>query len=108
MWFTAFARGTHATAAKYSATEVLLKSAEQRFNWTTFAPVFTLGSYRESIFLSWIYSEHETDGGLGRPMSDSDIAAKDNFGYTSIIGFNAAGPVSTVNNIFKSLHKTIS
>jgi len=108
VWFTAFAQGTHDKDATYTATEVLLKSAEQRFNWTTFAPVFTLGSYRESIFLSWIYSEYQTNSGLGRPMTDTDIAKNDNFGYTSIIGLNGVGAITTVNNIFKSLYKTKS
>jgi len=106
VWFTAFARGTHhIDGVDYTATEVLLKSAQQRFNWTTFAPVFTLASYRESIFLSWIYSDEEVDGGLGRPMADSEIKTQDNYGYTSVIGFNAVGPVSAVNSIFSSLNK---
>lgn len=107
VWFTAFASGTHETdEIKYTVTEVLLKSAQQRFNWTTFAPVFTLASYRESIFLSWIYSEYEVHEGLGRPMSDSTIKENDSFGYTSIIGLNAVGPVSNVTSIFEKLHKT--
>lgn len=108
VWFCAFADGTHPGAARFSTTEVLLKSAQQRFNWTTFAPVFTLASYRESIFTSWIYSEHEVHHGLGRPMNDSEIQRQNNYGYTSIIGLNAVGPVSNVNSIFASLHKSKS
>ncbi len=109
VWFTAFAQGTHRNKEiNNTVTEVLLKSAQQRFNWTTFAPVFTLASYRESIFISWIYSKHIVDSGLGRPMSDSTIKDNNNFGYTSIIGLNAAGPVTTVNSIFETLHKTKS
>ena len=107
VWFCAFASGT-LDGYKYVATQVKLKSAQERFNWTTFAPVFTLGSYRESIFLSWLYSKHEADSGLGRPMDDSTLRKLDNYGYTAVIGLNAVGPVSQVNSIFEQLHKTKS
>ena len=107
VWYCAFASGT-LDGYRYAATQVKLKSAQERFNWTTFAPVFTLGSYRESIFLSWLYSEHEADSGLGRPMDDSTLKKLDNFGYTAVIGLNAVGPVTQVNSIFEQLHKTKS
>lgn len=106
VYYCAFAKGTHEDAAEYTATHVKIKSSQQRFNWTTFAPVFTLGSYRESIFASWINSEHEVSGGLGQPMSHYQIEAKNNYGYTSVIGLNAVGPVETVNEIFGKLGKT--
>ncbi len=105
VYYTAFAERTHPDTADYSATHVKIKSARERFNWTTFAPVFCLGSYRESIFLSWINSEELTDGGLGCPMKDGDIRRKDNYGYTSVIGLNAVGPVQTVNQIFEKIGK---
>lgn len=102
VWFTSFSSGTHPEYS-HTLTEVLLKSAQQRFNWTTFAPVFCLGSYRESIFLSWIYSENKVSSGLGRPMNNSDIEKNDNYGYSSVIGFNAVGPVKEVSNIFNKI-----
>jgi len=105
VWYTALASGTM-DGIDHVATQVKLKSAEQRFNWTTFAPVFTLGSYRESMFLSWIYDpEYECDGGLGSPMSGSTIQKFNNFGYTSVIGFNSPGPVDTIQEVFKKLYK---
>jgi hypothetical protein len=104
VWYTSFSSGTHTSSnIKHTLTEVLLKSAQQRFNWTTFAPVFCLGSYRESIFLSWLYSSHKTSCGLGRPMTDSDIKQGNNYGYSSVIGFNAVGPVSEVSTIFDKI-----
>jgi hypothetical protein len=36
-------------------------------------------------------------------MDSSDIERKGNFGYTSVIGLNAAGPVDTVKTIFDNL-----
>lgn len=107
VWFTALASGTMPGSVNHVATQVKLKSAEQRFNWTTFAPVFTLGSYRESMFLSWIYDpQYECCGGLGRPMDGSTIEEYKNFGYTAVIGFNAPGPVETVQEVFKKLYKS--
>lgn len=104
VYYTAFASGTH-YGIDHSATHVKIKSAQQRFNWTTFAPVFTLGSYRESIFLSWIYDEHEVSGGLGRPMDDSTLRRLNNYGYTAVIGLNAVGPVNQVTQLFEKIGK---
>jgi hypothetical protein len=103
VYYTAFASGTHEDSADYTGTHVLIKSAQQRFSWATFAPVFCLGSYRESIFLSWIYSKESVSGGLGRPMENYQLERKDNYGYTSIIGLNAVGPASVVKEIFKKI-----
>ena len=105
VYYTAFAKGTHPDEAEYTGTHVRIKSSQQRFNWTTFAPVFTLGSYRESIFASWIMSEHRVNGGLGQPMSDRQIKAKDNYGYTSVIGLNAVGPIKEVTQVFSKMSK---
>lgn len=110
VWYCAFANGTltKPKEVNYVATQVKIKSAQERFNWTTFAPVFTLGSYRESMFLSWIYSEYPVSGGLGRPMESSTLLSLNNYGYTAVIGLNAVGPVNQVNSIFEQLHKTKS
>ena len=109
VYYCAFVDGCHEQEngedIKFSATHVKIKSSQQRFNWTTFAPVFCLGSYRESIFMSWIGSSYKADSGLGRPMADYKIESHDNYGYTSVIGLNAVGPVKTVGEIFKSLEK---
>lgn len=109
VWYTAFARRVHDTDEfQYTATEVMLKSAQQRFNWTTFAPVFTLGSYRESIFLSWAKSEYEANDGLGRPTESRELEARNNYGYDAVIGLNAVGPVDQVKQLFGKLQKSDS
>lgn len=107
VWYCAFAEGTHEDV-KYTATEVCIKTAEQRFNWTTFAPVFTLGSYRESVFMSWCNQpEYETSYGLGRPMTSDNLARQNNYGYSSVIGLNAQGPVKEVNSVFSKLKQSL-
>jgi hypothetical protein len=104
VYYTAFAQGTH-NDTTYTATHVKIKSSQQRFNWTTFAPVFCLGSYRESVFLSWIYDDLDVDGGLGRPLEDRKIKQLNNLGYTAVIGLNAVGPVDQVSEIFEKIGK---
>lgn len=107
IWYCAFSEGTH-RGLKYTATEVCIKTAEQRFNWTTFAPVFTLGSYRESVFMSWCNQpDYETSGGLGRPMESNTLENKNNYGYSSVIGLNAQGPVKEVNSIFSKIKQSL-
>lgn len=106
VYYCAFANDVHDSREfQYTATHVKVKSAQERFNWTTFAPIFCLGSYRESMFNSWWASEYRAGDGLGCPMSSDDIEAKGNFGYTSVIGLNAVGPVDTVKTIFNNLKK---
>lgn len=106
VYYIAAARGTHdASEIKNTITHVKIKSAKERFNWTTFAPVFCLGSYRESIFMSWINSEYPVNCGLGRPMEDREITNNKNFGYTSVIGLNGAGPLTAVKEIFSKIQK---
>ena len=105
VWYTSFSAGTHPTI-KYTGVHVKIKSAQQRFNWTTFAPVFCLGSYRESIFLSWIYSEHGVGYGLGTPMESRDIKKLNNFGYNAVIGLNSPGPMKTISELFDIIKKT--
>lgn len=109
VWYCEFSTGVFKRVKeKHTAFQVKMKSAQERFSWTTFAPVFCLGSFRESFFLSAIYSEHQVTSGLGRPMDGSEIKAKDNYGFDAVIGLNAVGPVSQVNSIFEQLHKTKS
>lgn len=106
VYYCAFSKGTHKMKeADYSAVHVKIKSSQERFNWTTFAPVFCLGSYRESIFAAWISSDYEVNSGLGTPMRDSVIFNKNNFGYTSVIGLNGVGAIDTVTNIFEKIGK---
>lgn len=105
VYYCGFSKNTY-TTSEFSGgdeTSVLIKSAQQRFNWTTFAPVFTLGSYRESMFLSWIYSPYKVSGGLGQPMGDKDLEKRNNFGYDCVIGFNAPGPVEQTTKIFNKI-----
>jgi len=107
VYYTAFVNGCHDCddEFQYTITHVKIKSAQERFNWTTFAPVFCLGSYRESMFMSWISSKYEVNGGLGRPMDESTIKNKNNYGYTAVIGLNGVGPIDTVNQIFEKIGK---
>ena len=107
VYYTAFTSGVFEDrdVARRIHTAVKLKSAQERFNWTTFAPVFTLGAFRESLFLAWTYSPFEVESGLGRPMDTDDIKKQDNFGYTAIIGLNAVGPVKQINELFSKLGK---
>jgi hypothetical protein len=100
VYYTAFATGTHSDDFEHSCTHVKIKSAQQRFNWTTFAPIFCLGSYRESVFMSWVSSQYEVSNGLGRPMNERDISNYDNFGYSAVIGLNAVGAVDQVQELF--------
>lgn len=109
VWYCAFARRVHEPGSdsfKFSATHVLIKNSQQRFNWTTFAPLFTLGSYRDSIFLSWAKSEYRATSGLGRPMDSHELDVCKNFGYTSVIGLNAPGAMTEVKNLFAKLNKS--
>ncbi len=109
VWYVAFATGTHTESGiKHTATHVRLKSAQERFNWTTFAPVFTLGSYRNTIFLSWIFSKYEVSRGLGRPMNSSVMEEHENFGYSSVVGLNAPGPIKEITTVFDTLFKHTS
>lgn len=109
VYYTAFVDGCHNDENNrdipHTITHVKIKSAQERFNWTTFAPVFCLGSYRESIFMSWIGSEYSTNSGLGRPMPDYKIQNHDNYGYTSVIGLNGVGPVKIINQVFEKIGK---
>ena len=109
VYYTAFVDGCHrdekGNTIPHTITHVKIKSAEERFNWTTFAPVFCLGSYRESIFMSWIGSQYETNGGLGKPMPDYRIESHNNYGYTSVIGLNGVGPVTVINQDFEKIGK---
>lgn len=108
VYFCGFSKGTYRGDEfnKGDETSVLIKSAQQRFSWTTFAPVFTLGSYRESMFLSWIYSPNRVDSGLGRPMDDKELEKQNNFGYDCVIGFNAPGPIEQTSKIFNKIKPT--
>jgi len=107
VWYCAFAKGVHySDDFSFSATHVKIKSSQQRFNWTTFAPIFTLGSYRDSIFLSWCKSEYEASSGLGRPITVGELEDHNNYGYTSVIGLNAPGAMKEVKNLFAKLKKS--
>lgn len=88
---------------QYDVTQVRIKSAQERFNWTTFAPVFTTGAYRHTFFLTWLSQKYEMYGGYGSPMRESDMRDHDNYGYHAIIGNNAPGPVELVTQVFSKL-----
>jgi hypothetical protein len=102
VYYCAFSNGTH-EGYKYSELAVKVKSAQQRFSWTLFAPIFCVGSYRDNIFTAWSNCDVETDYGLGRPMTESDIQKNNNFGYDSVIGLNAVGAVENVGSIFNKI-----
>ena len=102
VYYCAFSEGTH-NGYGYSELAVKVKSAQQRFSWTLFAPIFCVGSYRDNIFTAWSNCEIGTDYGLGRPMTQEDIEKNGNFGYDSVIGLNAVGPVENVGSIFSKI-----
>jgi hypothetical protein len=102
VYYCAFSTRTH-RGFDHSQLSVRIKSAQQRFSWTLFAPVFCVGSYRDNIFAAWSNCDIETDSGLGCPMKADDITKFDNFGYDSVIGLNAVGPVENVGEIFSKI-----
>jgi len=102
VYYCAFSEGTH-NGYSYSELAVKVKSAQQRFSWTLFAPIFCVGSYRDNIFAAWSNCDVNTCSGLGRPMSQSAIESLDNLGYDSVIGLNAVGPVENVGAIFNKI-----
>jgi hypothetical protein len=87
----------------YDVTQVRIKSAQERFNWTTFAPVFTTGSYRHGFFLSWLRQGYQLNDGYGSPMRSDVMEEHDNYGYAAIIGGNAPGPVELVKEVFSKI-----
>lgn len=102
VYYCAFSTRTH-KGFDHSQLSVKVKSAQQRFSWTLFAPVFCVGSYRDNIFAAWSNCDVSTDSGLGCPMNQSTIESFDNFGYDSVIGLNAVGPVENVGSIFNKI-----
>jgi len=102
VYYCAFSTRTH-KGFNHSQLSVKVKSAQQRFSWTLFAPVFCVGSYRDNIFAAWSNCDVQTDSGLGCPMDQKTIESFDNFGYDSVIGLNAVGPVENVGSIFNKI-----
>jgi hypothetical protein len=102
VYYCAFSTRTH-KGFDHSQLSVKVKSAQQRFSWTLFAPVFCVGSYRDNIFAAWSNCDVATDMGLGCPMDQKTIEKFDNFGYDSVIGLNAVGPVENVGSIFNKI-----
>ena len=90
---------------KYSVTQVCVKTAQQRFNWTMFAPTFTSGIFRHSMFLTWLRQPYEISSGYGSPMDSDDIANRDNFDYAAVIGANGPGPVKQIEQIFSKIKR---
>jgi hypothetical protein len=89
---------------RFTVFEVPVKSAQQRFNWSTFAPVFCTATYRYNFFRSWCMHEKKISWGFGHPMEDSevkDIGSK--LGYTSIIGVNKVGAFDKVREVFQKI-----
>jgi hypothetical protein len=88
---------------QHSVFEFPMKSAKQKFNWTTFAPMFQTGTFRHSFFKAFLFNEKETCGGLGCPAGESFIGkyAKEN-GFSCIIGINKPGTFDTIHEIFKT------
>ena len=102
VYYCAFSTGTH-SGFTHSELAVKVKSAQQRFSWTLFAPIFCVGSYRDNIFAAWSNCDVNTCGGLGYPMDQASINKLGNLGYDSVIGFNAVGPVENVGEIFSKI-----
>jgi len=84
---------------RIAATEICVKTAQQRFNWTMFAPFFQTGTFRHSIFLTWTRAPYKLGFGYGTPLNDTSIKRHKNFGYTSVIGNNNPGYISMIKEI---------
>ena len=100
IWLCGLSTGTHEDI-DHTLVEVCIKTAQQRFSWTTFAPVFQAGTYRHGMFLTWLRAPYSATYGYGSPMRDDTMKENDNYGYVSIIGNHAPGPLETVREIFK-------
>lgn len=104
IWLSTFSVETHFDVPfEYTVSQVRIKSAQERFNWTTFAPVFTTGSYRHGFFLSWLCQPYKIASGYGHPMSTDIMSQHDNYGYAVIIGNNTPGPVDLVKEVFSKI-----
>lgn len=88
--------------ARYVVFEVPLKTPQQRFNWTTFAPVFQPGFFRYNFFRAMYMSTHEVDGGLGRPCSQDELDMLNEYlHYDTIIGVNKVGTFDSITEVFR-------
>lgn len=83
--------------------EVKLKSASERFSWTSVAPVFLCGTYRHNFFKLWQLQELELSYGYGRPLEASEMTKFKNFGYASIISNKGPGAVENIQEVFKGI-----
>lgn len=88
--------------SRYIVSEVPLKTAQQRFNWTTFAPVFQPGFFRYTFFKAMYMSSYETDGGLGRPCTEGELDMLNEYlHYDTIIGVNKVGTFDSITEVFR-------
>jgi hypothetical protein len=106
IWFCTFGKGQYITDQfKYDVFQVKIKSAEERFSWTTFAPVFTVGAYRHTFFLSWLKQPYAISPGYGHTVRSDELEKHNNFGYAAIIGPDGPGPIDLVTTVFEKLVK---
>lgn len=106
IWLCAFTCNLYDTNEfQYTLTEICIKTAQQRFNWTMFAPTFQSGVFRHSIFLTWLRQNYEANGGYGYPMGRDDIEGHNNYGFAAVIGANSPGPVQQIEQIFSKIKR---
>lgn len=104
VWMLTAVRNLYENAeTPVSLFEVKLKSASERFSWTSIAPVFLCGTYRHNFFKSWLLAGPEITYGYGRPFSASEMEMYNNFGYASIISNEGPGAVQNVQEVFKKI-----
>lgn len=104
VWMLTAVRNLYENAeAPISLFEVKLKSASERFSWTSIAPIFLCGTYRHNFFKAWLLQGPEAEYGYGQPFSSSQMENYKNFGYTSIISNQGPGPVQNVQEVFKKI-----
>lgn len=104
VWMLTAVRNLYEDAeAPVSLFEVKLKSASERFSWTSIAPVFLCGTYRHNFFKSWLLQGPEAEYGYGQPFSASEMESYKNFGYASIISNQGPGAVQNVQEVFKKI-----
>jgi len=104
VWMLTAVRNLYENAeTPVSLFEVKLKSASERFSWTSIAPVFLCGTYRHNFFKSWLLAGPEITYGYGRPFSASEMEMYNNFGYASIISNEGPCAVQNVQEVFKKI-----
>lgn len=103
VWLCTFNTGLYCNSIDHALVEVKVKSAQERFNWITFGPLFCTGTYRDNFFKSWCLQPYETTNGLGYPMDANKIKENNNYGYATVVTNQGPGPVESIQDLFSKI-----